>query len=260
MHGRRTRLTLLPFFAASLFTLLFFSLSNRSIPTLLALDNTQQTRDVGAVRVFADNFIEISGTITATGNIKLGPAGSDTQWYSISQSTVWISATKKMTLTGQVAIPGSSQIISGVFPVNGLTGDLTIPTNVLNLYRKLGDSQIAITPTFTINIANPEITASAQVSLTLPEGNLRPNIQFKLGQGGKITGTAQVPISLKLAGGTLTSTVTISQSGLSALRSDYVIGDVKLTLRDLLITGEGDAKIKFGGEVDFPIDDFAKAG
>ena len=65
-----------------------------------------------------------AGTITATGNIKLGSAGSDTQWYSISQSTVWISATKKMTLTGQLAIPGSSQIISGVFPVIGLTGDL----------------------------------------------------------------------------------------------------------------------------------------
>lgn len=65
--------TLLPFFAASLFTLLFFSLSNRSIPTLLALDNAQQTRDVGGAARLADNFIEISGTITATGNIKLGP-------------------------------------------------------------------------------------------------------------------------------------------------------------------------------------------
>ncbi|MFN8444036.1 MAG: fibronectin type III domain-containing protein [Caldilineaceae bacterium] len=254
---RGYKVTLLPFIAASLFTLLFLALNHNDVPRLFAVDNTQESRDVGAVRIYADNFIEISGTITATGNIKLGPVASDNQWYSISQEAVWISATKKMTLTGQLAIAGSNQIISGVFPVSGVTGDLTIPTDALNLYRKLGDSQIAITPTFKINIANPQITANAQVSLTLPEGNLRPNIQFILGQAGKITGTAVVPIHLKLAGGTLTSTVTITQSGLSALKSDYVIGDVKVTLRDLLINGEGDLKIKFGTELDFPIDDFA---
>lgn len=257
MHRQLRVLLAIPLLATAAIVVFFLALSGGSVQRLLAIDNTQQFRDVGAVRVWADTIVQQAGVFTATGNVNLGPANRLDRWYSISQNTVWISTTRKMTLTGVLAIAGSNQLLSGKFPVNGLTGALFIPSNGVKLYTRLGSSNIAITPTFSINIASPEIDVSAKVSLTLPEGKLEPNILFKLGQGGRITGTAQVPISLKLAGGTLTSNVSVTQDGLSALLSTYKLDDITITLRELKIDGKGEFKLKFGVGVDFPIDDFS---
>lgn len=213
----------------------------------------QSFRDVAGVRVWADHFIEAGGRITATGGVKLGPAGTDNQWFAISERAVWLTSTVKMTLTGQLATAGSRQLLQGVFPVNPTSGALTIPSNSLNLYRTLGDSALAITPTFAINLRQSEVQASAKISLTLPEGSFKPDIQFRLGFNNQITGTATVPLDLPLAGGRLKGVVTIRNEGLFAPNVLYGIENITTTLSDLVIDGKGDLKLRFGAAVDFPI-------
>jgi len=216
----------------------------------------QEFREVGQVRIWADGFAEVSGTITATGNIQLGPAQMERRWFSISQNAVWVSGTQSVTLQGQLGIPGNSApLLAGAFALNGASGALAIPLTSTQLYRKLGDSEIEITPTLSVNVLQPEVNASAQISMALPEGPFRPLVQFKLGANDKITGTVTVPISLSLAGGSLTATVGVDQNGLFAPSAVYRIQNITATLADLRIDGKGDTKIHFGSGVDFPLPD-----
>jgi hypothetical protein len=253
--SRLARLIVVPASAFFLGLLFLFPLSalTGGPAFLTQLFSPADFRDVGKVRVFADNFIEAGGSFTATGNVAIGPASGDNRWFTISQAAVSISGTQRITLTGQLAMAGATQLLSGTFAVNTANGSLTIPTDALNLYQKLGDSSIAITPTYTINMLTPEVDARAQATIVLPEGVIRPDLRFRIGFGGQVTGTAAIPINLQLAGGALTATVNITQSGLHAPSVLYTIAGYTLTLSDFLINGEGEAKLRFGAAADFPL-------
>ncbi|MBX3014136.1 MAG: hypothetical protein KF832_21625 [Caldilineaceae bacterium] len=258
MRSRMIHFGLIPLLASCGVLLLFLLLGvGRHTPTAFAhfFTPTQTFRDVNGVRVWADTFLEASGQVTATGGVKLGPAQTEQQWFQISEHAVWLTDTTKMTLTGQLAMAGSRQLLQGKFPVNPATGSLTIPTDSLNLYQTLGDSSLAITPTYAINLRQSEIHAASKLDLRLPEGTLKADIQFQLGFNDQITGTATIPIDLQLAGGRLHGTANIRNDGLYVPSVRYEIENITTTLNDLIIDGKDDLKLRFGAGVDFPIPD-----
>ncbi|MCB0186282.1 MAG: hypothetical protein KDE31_18565, partial [Caldilineaceae bacterium] len=134
MRSRRSALLFLPLFGVCALLAMLLALSSTT-PDGIALASflapAQDFRDVAGVRVWADTIVQVTDRITATGNVNLGPAGTDQRWFSISGPAIAVTTTNRITLTGQLAMVGSSQLLSGTFPVNAATGELSVPLDAL---------------------------------------------------------------------------------------------------------------------------------
>ena len=225
-------------------------------------------RDIGVVRIWASSFVDGS-TVTASGNVVIGNATTNQPYFKISGTASW-------SLSGGISISGalktygdntarsvasldggSTALGAGNFTINRDTGAVTwAPTNQV-LYTNLGNSQLAITPTITVNVLNPEVSATSQVHVSLPEQqSISGSINFSIGQHGQVTANSTLQLDLKLAGGTLTGTLGAHDDGLTASNVQYTLPTIgSITLYNLVIDGKGPAKLHFGGSATFPIPD-----
>ena len=225
-------------------------------------------RDIGVVRIWASSFVDGS-TVTASGNVVIGNATTNQPYFKISGTASWslsggisISGTLKTygdnTARGVASLDGGSTALgAGNFTIDRDTGAVTwAPTNQV-LYTNLGNSQLAITPTITVNVLNPEVSATSQVHVSLPEQqSISGSINFSIGQHGQVTANSTLQLNLKLAGGTLTGTLGAHDDGLTASNVQYTLPTIgSITLYNLVIDGKGPAKLHFGGSATFPIPD-----
>jgi hypothetical protein len=205
--------------------------------------------------------IRCNGTTTATGNVIVGPKalGDNGKYYTVSGSVNW-GTSGALSLSGTLAfVRGATQFGSGSFTVDPTSGTVTWAPGNQVLYRKLGQSELTINPLLTINILQVQVQASAQVHLALLENNaISASVQFTIGFNGVVTGSASVPIQLRLAGGTLTANVQAKTEGLVAAQAQYVLpGAGTITLSDLVIDGKGEAKLRFGATAEFNVPDLS---
>jgi hypothetical protein len=186
-----------------------------------------------------------------------GDAG---KYFAVSESARW-KPDGPIELKGRVAfLQGDQGLAAGTFSVAQNTGAMDWPGDAVPLYRKLGSSELTITPTLSINVVDVNVRAVSALALELPEEQtLRLNLDFTVKPDGSITTSAAIPVSLKLAGGTLTADVTLDRLGLSAQKAELKLPSLEttITLDKLLIHGRGENKLSFNGSTVFPIPDIA---
>jgi hypothetical protein len=213
-------------------------------------------RDIGNMRIWADQFaLAADGSTTATGQVMVGPRRDDGQYFTISESASW-RGVNALSLRGAIGFVRGGQLFGrGDFSVNPYDGVATWAPGNEVLYRTLGASALPITPTLTLNVLSSQVQARADVGVSLIENAPTTlKLDFAIGFHGVITTTGTVPISFKLAGGTLNAQVRADAQGLAAAQADYTlngVGTIKLT--DLVIDGKGETHLRFGAEAEFPL-------
>jgi hypothetical protein len=218
-------------------------------------------RNVDNVRVWASSFVDNpDGTVTATGNVIVGPNRDDGKYFAVGGSASWRGVSGPLSLSGAIGfVQGAIQFGSGSFTVDTKSGAVSWAPGNQVLYRKLGSSELTIDPTLTINVLQPQVEGSAQVNLALPENNaISPAVRFKVGFNGAVSasGSATARIQLRLAGGDLTADVQARSEGLVAAQAQYALAGVgTITLTDLVIDGKGTAKLRFGAAAEFSLPD-----
>ncbi|NTW01948.1 MAG: hypothetical protein HGA19_11770, partial [Oscillochloris sp.] len=218
--------------------------------TVFDLDSTTPNpapyRDVGKVRIWADSFQTVNGQTTASGNIGIGPQ-SDLAYYRVGTTASW-SGSGPLTVTGNLQIAEGPTFATGIFTVDTTSGALTWGAGSRATLSKLGDSNLAITPTITVNVLQPTMQVAATVTLNLPEntGKTLP-VSYKVGVKGVISDGQPANLSMKLAGGTLNATVTPTQQGLVAASAQYTLpGLAALALPSVKIDAKGYAGLSIG--------------
>jgi uncharacterized repeat protein (TIGR01451 family) len=220
----------------------------------------QGHRDFGPVRVWADSFLTTpSNLIEATGRVIIGPKALEDngKYFSVGDAVRGISGTNTITLTGQLAfLQGGQPLVGGVYMATN--GQVNL-FNATAAITKLGKSDIYITPTLALNLLNPEVDAQAAINIALPETQtLQTVLAFKVGPNDVITATVSQSLSLNFAGGTLTGSFSAGTEGINIKSATLDIPHIpKLMLSDLVIDGQGAAKIRFKAAVETPLPDFS---
>ena len=215
-------------------------------------------RDVGNVRIWADTFVDNGDTTTATGNVVLGSASTDTQYFDVAASASWDDTNTSIDLVGDVTmISAALTLADGNFAVDSTSGDLTFAGGNSIFYDTLGDSQLAITPTLSVNVLESTVGAQAQLVVALPEDQtIDALLTWTIEADGSITASADINLEFQLAGGTVTGSFSITDAGLYASQVQYSLpGITTVTIQDLLIDGAGIQKITIGASSTFPLPD-----
>ncbi len=228
------------------------------------LDNEVGAQDVGLVRIWAEHFSTTGGITTANGNVIIGPvsAGNDGKYYALDADLTW-GADQQLHTSGQINfVQGATPLLRGSFTVDTASGALLGLPGVEPLYTMLGDSQLALTPTLTLNVLEPQVLAQGVVALDLPENEaLSLTVGFVLGPNGAVSAQGSTQVVLNLAGGVLRADLQVSRDGLVAPSVEYTIdGIASLTLSDLVIDGAGALGMHFGAQVQFPLPDVDLGG
>jgi hypothetical protein len=244
------------------------AISDQYVAQLYASVNGKCTReeayrDIGAVRVWADSFVSSGGVLTASGNVAVGAASTNTPHFTLSSTVSWTPAASlglaptgvPLTANGILKMAGGGLSLGqGPFIIDADTGNVTWQPGSQVLYQTIGTSSLNITPSLSINVLQPGVTAQANLVLNLPEQNLNTNLQFTIGPSGLITGSTSSTLALTVAGGSLAGTVKVGEQGLYAPQINYSLPGIgTVVLQNLVIDGKGPLKMHFGANASFPI-------
>jgi uncharacterized repeat protein (TIGR01451 family) len=217
----------------------------------------QGYRDFGSLRVWADNFGELGGRITALGHVFVGPKnqGDAGKWYSVSDNVVAMTAAGPVTMTGQLAfVAGGVPLINGTYKADRASGVVTLLNSSI-AYTQLGTSEIRITPTLSINLLQREVDAQALVFVTLPETQtINSTFLFKIGPNNAITATASQMMSIQFAGGRLLGDFSAGPEGINIKNVTLDIsGTQRFSIANLVIDNKFPQRLRLSVGTQFTI-------
>ena len=200
----------------------------------------QPWRSFGDVRIWADTFVTDNGVTTATGKVVIGNGPLNQRLYRVSGQISWTTS-DTLTLSGTLGFFGGISLSSGTYDLNTATGVITARAGTLPLITTLGATNLAISPQLTINALADVVRVQAALVLNLPENpTLGMSVRYLLGRNGSITADGTGPLSMKLAGGTLTAAVAAYADGLRATGSQLALpGMAAISMPALLINDSG---------------------
>jgi hypothetical protein len=203
--------------------------------------------DVGNIRVWATTFTGNGGQVSASGNVFFGRAGQGDRFFR-ADSASW-SDSGPIQAQGVLRFGiGPTAIGQGSFTIDRSNGTVSWGQGSSALLNKLGNSELAITPTITVNVFQPTVQVSAVVVPDLPENQgLTVTIQYRQDRDGFILDSTSVPLTLTMAGARVTTNITARSDGLHSPNPEFRFNDQLLAyLPGLLIDGKGTAKLRIG--------------
>ena len=212
-------------------------------------------RDVGTIRIWADTFSPGDGDTTASGKVRVGSAQTNTAYYAIGSSATW-GDSGPVTLKGTLAMIDGATLGSGTVTAVRATGVVNFGSGFVPSLNRLGTSNIAIQPTFSINVREPRATVDAKVTLQVPENVGQTfRLSYELGPKNTVTAKGTSSVSLTVAGCTLSVQASAATNGLvisaATLKLPAIWNGTSVTVNDVVVTHDN---ITIGGAgATFPI-------